>query len=72
MFSHKHLRNVWVKNVLDSLTDLLRAHLNDSLDKFAPELSVSPGFMSLSSVFEKNLVSVKTIPRVLAGYFVNG
>ena len=33
MFCHNHLRNVWVNNVLDSLTEFLRAHLNDSLEK---------------------------------------
>ena len=72
MFSHNHIRNVWVKNVLDSLTEFLRAHLNDSLDKVAPELRVSTGFISLACDFEIVLVSVKTISRVLARYFVNG
>ena len=26
MFCHNHLRNVWVNNVIDSLTEFLRAH----------------------------------------------
>ena len=30
---HNHLSNVWVKNVLDSLTGFLIAHLNESLDE---------------------------------------
>ena len=71
MFFHNHLRNVWVNNVLDSLTELLRAHLNDSLEEVALEFRVSPGFMSLARAFEKNLVSVQTIPRVLARRFIN-
>ena len=28
MFCHNHLHNVWVKNVLDYLTEFLRAHPN--------------------------------------------
>ena len=36
MFCHNHLRNVWVKIVLDSLPEFLIAHLNDILDKVAP------------------------------------
>ena len=54
MFFHNHLRNVWVNNVLDSLTDFLRAHPNDSLYVVAPELRISPGFMSIAISFEKN------------------
>ena len=72
MFCHYHLRNVLVNNVLDYLTEFLREHINYSLDKVAPELRVSPRFMSLAHAFEKCLVSVKTSPRVLARYFVNG
>ena len=41
MFFHNHLNDVWVKNVLDSFTEFLRAHINDSLDKVAPKLCVS-------------------------------
>ena len=36
MFCIYHLRNVWVNNVLDSLNEFLRAHLNVSLDEVAP------------------------------------
>ena len=53
MFYHNHLRNVWVNNVLDSLTKFLIEHLNDSLDEVAPELRVSPSFVSLARAFEK-------------------
>ena len=28
MFCHNHMHNVWVKNVLDYLTEFLRAHPN--------------------------------------------
>ena len=53
MFFHNHMPNFWVKNVLDSLTEFLTAHLNDSLDKVAPNLLVSPGFLSLTRSFDK-------------------
>ena len=32
MFYYNHLSNVWVKNVIDSLTEFLRENLNASLD----------------------------------------
>ena len=57
--------------MLDSLTEFLRSHLNDSLGEVAPDLRVSPVFMSLARDFEKCLFSVKNLPRVLARYFVN-
>ena len=71
LFYHNHLRNFCVKNVLDSLTEFLRAHLNDILGEVPTDLRVSPVFMSLARDFEKCLFSVKNIPRVLARYFVN-
>ena len=46
LLCHNHLRNVWVKNVLESLTEFLRAHLNDSLEQIAPEFRVNTGFIS--------------------------
>ena len=36
MFSHNHMCNVWVDNVIDYLAEFLRAHLNDSLYEVAP------------------------------------
>ena len=53
MFCHNHLHNVWVDNFLESLTEFLRAYLNDIIDKVAPELRVSTGFMSLVCSFDK-------------------
>ena len=32
MFCHKHLRNVWVQNLLDSLTEFLIAYINNSIE----------------------------------------
>ena len=53
MFCHNHLHNIWVKNVLGSLTEFLILNLNDSLDEVSPDLRVSLRFMSLACAFEK-------------------
>ena len=63
------MRNFWVKNVLDYLTEFLRAHLNDSLDEFAPELRASPGFMPLACAFEKMFSLCANYPKVLGEVF---
>ena len=55
--------------MIDSLTAFLRAHLNDSLDEVAPELSVSPGFMSLYCDFEKMFSLCANYPKGLGKVF---
>ena len=69
MFWHNHLGNIWVKNVLDSLTEFLRSHLNYSLDEAAPELRVSPGFMSLARDFEKLFSLCANYPKGIGKVF---
>ena len=63
LLCHNHLRNVWVKNVLDSLTEFLRAKLSDSLDEIAPELRVSPGFISFARAFDKMFSLCANYPK---------
>ena len=65
MFWHNHLRNFWLKDVLDYLTRFWIAHLNDSLDEVAPELRVSPGFMSLDCAFDKMFSLCANYPKGL-------
>ena len=48
LYCHNHLRNVWVKNVLLSLNEFLRARLHDSLDEIAPEFRVLVSFIALA------------------------
>ena len=55
--------------MLYSLSELLRAHLNDSLDKVAPELRVSPGFMSLACAFDKMFSLCANYPKGLGEVF---
>ena len=55
LLCHNHLRNVWVKNVLESLTEFLRSHLNDSLEEVDSMLIVLPSFISFARAFDKML-----------------
>ncbi len=48
LYCVNHLQNVWVKNVLFSLNDLMRGHLFDSLEEIADELRVNPFHLFLS------------------------
>ena len=72
MFCHNHLRDFLVNNVLESLTGFLRAHLNDSLDKVAPELHVSTRFMSFARAFDKMFILCTNYPKGLGDIFFNG
>ena len=58
-----------MNNVLDYLTEFLRAHLNDSLEEVAPDLHVYPGFMSLASAFEKLFSICSNHPKCLGEVF---
>ena len=58
-----HLINVHVKNVLEALTDFIRAHYGDSLDKIAPDLRVSPGFISFARAFDKMFSLCANYPK---------
>ena len=71
IFFHNHIRNFWVKNVLDSFTGFFRAHLNDNLEEVASELRFLPDLCPLLVPLKNKLVSVQTILRVLVSYFVN-
>ena len=69
MFCRNHLRNVWVDNMLEYLTEFLRAHLNDSLEKVLPELHVYPRFISLARVFYKMFSLCANYPKALGEVF---
>ena len=60
---HNHLRNVWVKNVLLSLNDFMRAHLFDSLEEIADELRVSPNFMTFARAIDKEFSLCANYPK---------
>ena len=60
---HNHLRNIWVKNILESLTEFMRAHLSDSLDEIVPALRVLPGFISVAHVFDNMFSLCSNYPK---------
>ena len=70
LLCHNHLRNVWVKNVLSALTDFMRAHLQDSLDEIAPELRVSPNFISFARAFDKMFSLCANYPKGMGEVFL--
>ena len=63
LFCHNHLRNVWVKNALESLTGFLKGHLHDRLDEVADELRVSPSFNSFACAFDKMFSLCTNYPK---------
>jgi hypothetical protein len=69
LLCHNHLCNVWVKNVLKSLTDFLRAHLHDSLDEIALKLCVSPGFIGFARAFDKMFSLCANYPKGMGKAF---
>jgi hypothetical protein len=63
MYCYNHLWNVWVKYVLNSWNDFMRGHLNDSLDEIAPELRVSPNFITFARAFDKEFSLCANYPK---------
>jgi hypothetical protein len=63
LFCWNHLRNVHVKNVLEALTNFLKAHFSDSLETIAPEFRVSPGFISFARAFDKMFSLCANYPK---------
>ena len=72
MYCYNHLRNVWVKKVLNLLNDFMCGHLNDSLDEIAPELCVSPNFITFARAKTKNSVYVGITQKVTEDCSDNG
>ena len=58
-----------MKNLIYSLTKFLIAHLNESLDKVAPEMHVSTGFMFIARDFDKIFIFCANYPKGLGEIF---
>ena len=69
MYCYNHLRNVWVKKVLNSLNDFMCGHLNNSLDEIAPELRVSPNFITFARALDKEFSICTNYPKGHGGLF---
>ena len=50
LLCRNHIRNIWIKNVLESLTTFLKTRVKDSLDDIAPEFRASASFVSFVRV----------------------
>jgi len=61
---------MWVKNLLSTLTDFIRAHLCDSLDEIAPELRVSPNFILFARVFDTMFSLCANYPKGMGEAFL--
>jgi hypothetical protein len=57
------------QNVLNSLNDFMHGHLNDSLDEIAPELCVSPNFITFARAFDKEFSLCANYPKGHRGLF---
>ena len=53
LFYHNHQRNVWVKNMLDVISNYTSTLIKDNLEDIAPELSVLPLFENMCRNFVK-------------------
>ena len=52
LFFHHHQRNVWVKNMLDVISNYVSTLTKDNLEEIAPELRVSPRFENMCCSFD--------------------
>ena len=66
---HNPLRSVWTKNVLNSLTDFLKAHLSDDLDEIVPEFRMSQGFITFARAFDKMFSLCANCPKGWGEFF---
>ena len=53
LFCHHHQRNVWVKNMLDVISNYVSTLIKDNLEEIAPELRVLPCFDNMCRAFDK-------------------
>ena len=63
LLCYNHLRNIWIKNVLDSLTEHLRVKFHDALEEISPEFRVSCSFSSFARAFDKMFSLCANYPK---------
>jgi hypothetical protein len=63
LLRHNHLHSVWIKTALDLLTDFLRTHITDSLNKVVLRFQVNPGFDKLIRTFDKMFSLTMNYPK---------
>ena len=63
LFCHHHQSNVWVKNMLDVISNYLSTLIKDNLEEIAPELRVSPSFENMCRAFDKEFSLSANYPK---------
>ena len=63
LFCHHHQRNVWVKNMLDVISNYVSTLIKDNIEEIAPELCVSPRFENMCRAFDKELSLCANYPK---------
>ena len=63
LLCHHHQRNVWVKNMLDVISNYVCTLIKDNLEEIAPELRVSPRFENMCRAFGKEFSLCANYPK---------
>ena len=63
LFCHHHQRNVWVKNMLDMISNYVSTLIKENLEEIAPELRVSPRFENMCRAFDKEFSLCANYPK---------
>ena len=64
LFWHHHQHNVWVKDMLDMISNYVSTLIKDNLEDIAPELCVSPRFENMCRAFDKEFSLCANYPKV--------
>ena len=63
LFCHHHQRNVWVKNMLDVISNYVSTLIKENLEDIAPELGVLPRFENMCRDFDKEFSLCANYPK---------
>ena len=62
-YHHNHQRNVWVKNMLDVISNYVSTLVKENLEEIATELRVSPRFENMCRAFDKEFSLCANYPK---------
>ena len=72
LFCHHYQRNVWVKNMLDVISNYVSTLIKENLEDIAPELRVLPYFENMCRAFDLEFSFVRTTEKAGVLIFVKG
>ena len=64
-----HQRNVWVKNMLDVISNYVSTLIKDNLGEIVPEIRVSPRFENMCRAFDNEFSLCANYPKVWGSNF---